>query len=238
MGAGPAVVVVEWSFDPEVSPDDRSAQVDEVACVGSWWCKLVDAGAGGGDRIAPDQCVATPIDEHQPERTPNRLKWTLAHLRIDPRALTILLNAILSSRIAVSGVTVSCHGRDIEGDIAPGDYPAQWTQLPFSTVVARTERNGSLEVEFTSDVPSELRGPLEEALQVWALLAGLGGFRDIVPLDEHSEIQAVSDVVFDFDLVTLLFRDHGAHEAAYDAVLNMMVRFAATKLAVRSVEIC
>jgi len=238
MGAGPAAVVVEWSFDPELSQDDRSAQVDEVACIGSWWCKLVDAGGGGGDRIAPDRCAATPIDEHQPERTPNRLKWTLGQLRIDPRALTILLNAILTSRIAVAGVTVSCHGGDVEQDVTPGDYPAQWRQLPFATVLARTERNGSLEIELASDVPPNLRGPLEEALQVWALLAGLGGFRDLVPLEQHSEIQAVSDVAFEFDLVSLLFRDNGAHEAAYAAVLNMMVRFAATKVPVRSVEIC
>ena len=211
--------------------------MDQVACTLTWWCLLAEAGACGGDRILPDRTAATPIDEHQPERTPNRLKWTLGKLRVDPRSFTILLNLVSTAELAVVGLTVSCHGADDPSVITPNDYPPLCTHVPFALEVERVDRNLSLEAEFTADVPGDLRGPIEELLQVWSLVGALGGFREDVARGEHSELHPQGDVAFEFDLVTLLIRDRGVSEAAYNAIASAFVRLAATKLALRSLSI-
>ncbi len=233
----PAVIVVEWRFDPALTEEERDAQVDQVACVVTWWCLLINGGAGGGQRVLPDRTAATLIDVHQPERSPNRLKWTIRQLSIDPRAFTILLNLVLTSELAVVGVTVSCHGADGPDVVTPNDYPPLCPHVPFGLELERVDRNLALEAEFSGDVPDGLRGPIEELLQVWSLVGALGGFRENVALGEHSELQPLGAVVFEFDLVSLQLRDRGVSEAAYHAVVSVFVRLVATTLPVRTLAI-
>ncbi|MEM6296739.1 MAG: hypothetical protein AAGA54_36065 [Myxococcota bacterium] len=233
---GPATLTVEWRLSEDITPEDLKTRADQLACVGTWWCKLVDAGGGGGDTIPPDQCAAT-LSAQDPERLPNRLTWSLETLRVDPRALTILFNLVLMAGLTVTGVSLRCSGGDIELTLSPEDQPLMWPRIPFSLRLELTDRNPNIELEFGQDIPAALRDTVEETLQIWALVGNLGGFRNAVPSEERSQITPTDDVHFEFDLVVLPVRDFGAHTVAYDVLTNLAVKLASSVLPVRSLEI-
>lgn len=236
-GGGPASIIVEWGLDPELERAVYEEQVDRVKCVGTWWIKLGEAGALGGDRISPDKTDARVIDEHQPEEAPNRLRWNLAILRIDPRAITILLNLLYQSELLIRGVSIVAHGADNPDKLTPHDYPPRWPRPPFAVKEDRVGRNVSIEVEFRGDLAPEHHAPVTEQLQLWSLVGALGGFREVVPLDQHSELLPDTDVIIEFDLVTLVVRDRGVHDAAYDVLVNMLVRTALSRAGIGEVSI-
>ncbi len=232
----PATLTIEWRPSNDIAPDEQKTRVDQLACVGTWWCRLIEAGGGGGDTIRPDECAAS-LSNPDPDRLPSRLTWSMDRLRVDPRALTMLFNLVLESRIEVTGLSLHCVGRDLEQDVTPRDQLPAWPTLPFPLRLERAERSVNVELEFGQDVPAQHRDPIEQALQVWAIVGGLGGFRDAVPIEQRSVLVPTDTIGFEFDLVVLSLRDFDVLPVAYDVLTNVAVKFAITLLPVRSLEI-
>lgn len=235
-GGGPATLTVEWRFSEGLSPEEQKTRADQAACVGTWWCGLVESGGGGGDTIPPPDCAAT-LTSPDPERLPNRLTWQLDRLRIDPRALTILLNLFLMTQLEITGVTLKCAGADLEQNITPRDQLPVWTHVPFPLRLELAERDICVELELGQDISAQARPEVEQMLQTWALVGSLGGFRNALPADQRSELLPTDDIGFEFDLVIISLRDYDAHPVAYDVLVNIAVKLATTKIPVRSLEI-
>ncbi|MCA9656125.1 MAG: hypothetical protein KC501_39845 [Myxococcales bacterium] len=164
------------------------------------------------------------MDDQQPEDLIGALRWSLAALRVD--ALTILLNLVMMSEFPITRVTVSCDGADLELNLTPREQLGRWPAPPFVLDEERVIRDVTLEIELTSEPDEPTRAALVEFLQVWSLVGALGGFRELVPTTEHSELVPEDDVALDIDLLTLVVRDNNAHEVAYDVLVNLLSRAA------------
>jgi hypothetical protein len=218
-GGGPCTIAVEWRTEP-----DLQERIDRVRCVVTWWVRLAAEGGLGGQHIAPDQTRGQLVDDAQPQESLGGMRWSLAALRVDPRSLTILLNLLLQSELPVARVTIACDGADLEQNVTPRDYPGRWPSLPFGFDEERVDRNVTIEVELAAELVEPARTPFVEVLQVWSLVGALGGFRELVPVSQPSELVPEDDVGVDIDLVTLVVRDRNVNEVAYDVLVNLLVR--------------
>lgn len=230
---GPARIVVEWQPKEGL---DRTL-VDRVRCVGSWWLRLGDEGGLGGQRVAPGQGVGKPFDDKQPVEGLAVLTWDIAALAIDPRSITILLNLLLQSELPLRGVTIAADGPEGNEELRPMDYPVRYPRLPFPCKDDRSARDVVIEVTFSGDLPQDHRAPVIEMLQVWSLVGALGGFREPVALDRHSELLPGDDPAVDVDLLTFTVRDNNAAEVAWDVLVNLLVAVAARRIAIALVEL-
>ncbi len=230
---GPARIVVEW----QPSDDLDRTLVDRVRCVGSWWLRLADDGGLGGLSIAPGSGAGRPADEHQPIEGLAVLTWEVAAVAVDPAALTVLLNLLLASELPLRGVLVSAAGVDGNVVIRPDSYPARWPRLPFPCQDLRPARDVAIEITFSGDLPPEHREPIDETLKVWALVGGLGGFREPVATSAISDLIPEDEPGVDFDLLTFTVRDRGVNEVAWDVLVNLLVAVATRRLAIANVEI-
>lgn len=227
---GTASILVEWG-----TPAPRKA-IDQLKCVGSWWCRLAEAGAFGGDTYAPSDVAARLIDPHQPHEGPGRTSWSLSSLRVDFRALTVLFNLIWLSELPIRRIAVLAAGGKRHEPFDPNGYPSRWGHLPFTCHEDRSGRTVTVEVTFRGEVPELKRAPLVETLQIWTLVAALGGYREAVPQDERSDLVPESDPVLELDRLELTVRDYGIHEAAWDGLVNLLAR-TALSIPIRMVEI-
>jgi hypothetical protein len=218
---GPCTLTVEWRTEP-----DQKEQVDRVRCVVAWWVRLAAEGGLGGQHIAPAQGRGQLASDAQPDEFPGAMRWSLTALRVDPRALTIVLNLLLVSALPVVRVTVACDGADLEVVLTPREQPGRWPAPPFVLDEDRVTRDVTIEVELASELVEPARSALVELLQVWSLVGALGGFREIVPVSDASELVPEDEVGVDIDLVTLVVRDKNAHEVAYDVLVNLLTRAA------------
>ena len=117
------------------------------------------------------------------------------------------------------------------------EFPGCYHQLSFPLDDSRTGRDVTLIVDFATDLADDDAEHLSDTLRIWSLVCALGGFRAPGPLRAAMDAIPDDDPEVELDQLTFSMRAPGLHDAAFDALANLLDRFSRERTAVQRVTL-
>jgi hypothetical protein len=202
----------------------QDTSFDQLRCVVPWFTRLAQLGAYGGSTIAPASgCAELTYDE--PDARSLQPAWYFNELRVDAAAVTSLANLLYAAGHPIRSMVLAAGGASSPAQLTTESYPERQASIPFVVDGAPSSRAVDLTIDFVNDLDPVLEPRLCDAVRLWSLVCALGGFREPGPLGERPDLIPDDEPEVTLDQLTFAFRDHGMHEAAYDALLHLIARF-------------
>lgn len=191
--------------------------------------ELAAAGGLGGDRIPPDRSTAM-LSSAPPPTAGTRGVWQMTSLAIDARGLVVLFDMLALLVEGVRAVVVQSPGIGPRGPIVREELPPMWPQVPFGLEDDRTSPSVDLALELSSPPTEEEQELVLDALAIWLDCGSVQGYRDWSGEPDHGFIVPTDDPPFETSgaEITGLLHDSGVLDAAYDILVNVLVKLHAT----------
>ena len=225
------------TFDVELGPAVAVEAFDQLRCVVAWFANLADAGALGGEHLSPLDGVGTLLNGAEPISSGSLYRWQFSALRVAPEALAVLANLTWATGLDIQRAQFSTAHGTFPKVLQCDEFPACYRQLSFPLDDSRTGRDVTLIVDFAADHADNDAEHLSDTLRVWSLVCALGGFRGSGPLRAAMDTIPDDDPEVELDQLTFSLRAPSLHDAAFDALANLLDRFSRERAAVRSVTL-
>ena len=192
--------------------------------------ELAARGGLGGDRISPLQSTAG-LDPAAPPAAGTRAIWRLTTLAIDARGLVVLFDMLAMLVDGVRAVVVQTSGMGPRVPLNRDELPPMWPQVPFGLEDDRTDPNVELALELARPPRDEAEAELVmDTLCAWLDCGSVQGYRDWYEGPDDGFLEPTAEPPFEIDGTDVIghLRDSGALEAAYDILINVLVKLHAT----------
>lgn len=210
---GPAELVIN-AYDP------LEAELMVTAAV-TTFAKLGAVGGLAGAVLPPNEsCFALAQD--QPVKHANELVWTISSIAIAPQSLTLFLNMLEAIDEGVNMVVVTASGTDSLQKLAVDDFPLATDSRNFVVDSELLGPNVFVEVIFRVAPPESVHERIISAVEAWALAGMTGAFRHADTPAASSFIPPIENEKFLLDALTFSLEGVGAHDAAFDTLINVL----------------
>ncbi len=197
---------------------------------------LAAAGGLGGDRIAPELSTAS-LTLPLPTPSGARSQWRFDRIAVDCRGLTVLFDMLALLAGNIRAIDVRIAGAGPRAAFGPHDLPPVWPRIPFAFAEDRTSKSVELVVEFAAVVAPADVETVTDAVGIWLDCGSVQGYRDWNQAPGRSFLVPQDDprFVVRHNALTANLVDSGAHEGAYDILINVLIGLHA-KLPIIQVE--
>jgi hypothetical protein len=233
-GLDPAALRVEARFAAPVPADRRDVMLSPL----SDWGKLAEHGGLAGDRLPPRQSGATLTGSGTAGTA--ALFWEFTRVRVDVRALFTLENVLhyMHSKMAPVRDVLIQTAMVADGYVAPEAFPPLFHPPPFALVLDVTGRGMDLAVEFPEPGPEEA---VAEKVMAWVgdwfCAASVGAFGGSRIEPGQTRYCIGQEPTWGPAGLDLSLDVAAGHEAAYDALVNVLHRAHYELTPIRSVAL-
>ena len=224
------------TFDVALGHNVAVEAFDQLRCVVVWFANLAQAGALGGEHLSPLDGAGLLVSD-EPVASGSVQRWQFSALRVAPAALTVLANLTWATGLDIQHASFAASQGAFPKPLQCDEFPEAYSPLSFPLDDSRVDRNVTLVVDFASDLADDDAEQLADTLRVWSLVSALGGFRTPGPLRAAMDATPEDDPEVELDQLTFALRAPTLHDAAFDALANLLDRFSRQRSPIQRVTL-